>query len=168
MPRDIRINYVWATAETWDNYDLATLHLAWPKKELIKQCVHAFMKVNRDFYVEAARKDWEAREMTEEDYYKTLRDQGESQLPRYKHGRPGFGVTPLDDIPELSTETSISRRYNVITLSSYNYVLLNVARIVDTGPMIQVVSRILHQHFQTYWQRTYFPQIERDNELRFS
>ena len=118
------------------------------------------------FYSQAGIKDALARGIEVEEYYRTLRDQGELSLPSYVHGRPGFGVTPLDSIEE--PEQTFQRRYNKITLSNYNYVLIQVARIVDTGPMIGVASKILQHHFDTYWERNYLPQIDRDQRCSFT
>jgi hypothetical protein len=166
MSRKIRLNYIYATAETWERFDLACEQLGWANKSLVQQCVHAFFAKHQGFYAESALKDLAAREMDEHDYYRILRDESEAKLPKYVKGRPGFGVTPLDEVDSL--DEGIQRTYNVVTLSNYNSVLLKVARIVDTGPMVQVVSRIVHHHFETYWETNYFPQIERDKKLIFS
>lgn len=168
MARDIRMNYLYANQTTWERFDLACDQLGWANKSLVQQCIQAFFKRHRDFYAEAALKDADAREMQESDYYRTLRDGAEEDLPRYTKGRPGFGVTPLDPFPFVESDENIRRSYNVITLGNYNAVLLKVARIVDTGPMIQLVSRILQQHFDTYWETIYEPQIKRDQTCTFT
>ncbi|NET34456.1 MAG: hypothetical protein F6K19_20930 [Cyanothece sp. SIO1E1] len=166
MARDIRLNYIYANEATWERFDLACDQLGWASKSLVQQCIHAFFKKNRTFYAEAAIKDAEAREVNEVDYYRILRDETEEDLPRYTKGRPGFGITPLDDVPFVEAD-QVKRRYNVITLSNYNFVLLRVARIIDTGPMIQLASRILQQHFGTYWTTNYQPQIKCDQTCSF-
>lgn len=170
MARDIRINYLYASPKIWARYDLACDQLGWANKSLVQQCIHAFLgnKENRVLYAEAAIKDAEARGMDAAEYYRVLRDASEENLTRYTNGRPAFGATPLDRIPFLETTHSEKRRYNTITLSNYNFVLLRVARIIDTGPMVQLVSRILEHHFDVHWEKRYKPQIDRDTACSFN
>ncbi|MBE7380466.1 MAG: hypothetical protein F6J95_003515 [Leptolyngbya sp. SIO1E4] len=167
MARDIRINYLYGNQTTWERFDLTCKQLGWANKSLMQHCIHAFFEEHQAFYSDAALKDAIARAMGEADYYRTLRDATEEDLSRYAQGRPGFGVTPLDKIPFIESEQNTRRRYNVITLGNYTYVLLRVARIVDTGPMLQLVSRIFQQHFETCWTVKYQPQIERDQTCTF-
>lgn len=167
MPREIRINYLYGTPITWERFDLACEELGWANKSLVQQCLQAFFKKNREFYVKAGYSDADARGLIASDYYRLLRDEPDEALPRYTKGRPGFGVTPLDEVDLVPTDKEGQRRYNVINLSRYNYVLFKVATIVDTGPTVQLVSRIVQQHFDIYWDSNYWPQIERDRDCRF-
>lgn len=168
MPsKEERISYLYLDNETGDHFDLACSELGWAYKSLVQQCVAAFFAKNRDFYAKCAHVDAEARGMTEEAYYETLRDRSEAELSPYRAGRPAFGATPLDQIPTVETGEDNRRRYGVITLSGYNYTLLQVARIVDMGAMVQLISRIIKQHFETYWETNYLPQIERDKNKTF-
>ncbi|MBE9108268.1 hypothetical protein IQ273_02375 [Nodosilinea sp. LEGE 07298] len=167
MARQVRLNYIYASATTWERFDLACDQLGWAKKSLVQQCLHEFFHQHHAFYQGAAIADAAARQMDEAEYYRTLRDKSEDDLRRYTLERPGFEVTPLDPVPFNPSGTDIQRTYNVITISNYNAVLLKVARIVDTGPMVQLVSRIIEQHFEAYWEKNYFPQIERDMNCSF-
>ncbi|MEO0769462.1 MAG: hypothetical protein AAFY72_08505, partial [Cyanobacteria bacterium J06649_4] len=146
MARDIRINYLYASEATWQRFDLTCDYFGWANKSFVQQCIQDFFDSHRAYYVEAALKEIDARQVEETTYYQVLRDASEDALPRYQKGRPGFGITPLDDFPFVEAEQTIKRRYNVITLGNDSAVLLKVARIVDTGPMVQLVSRILEQH----------------------
>ncbi|MDB9529611.1 hypothetical protein PN498_26710 [Oscillatoria sp. CS-180] len=150
-----------------ERFNSASEHVGWPYRTLVQQVIHAFFGKHRAFYIEAAIKDAEARGMQESDYYRILRDESEDELNRYISGRPGFGPAPLDPIEPISTSSEFKQKYNTITLSNYNYVLLRVARIVDTGPLTQVVSRIVDYHFSNYWESNYLFQIERDQACKF-
>lgn len=164
---EMRINYIFADEETWERLTLACTELGWTKSLIVKQTLHGFCWRDGQFYADAAIKDAQARGMTEQDYFRTLRDGSEEDLARYLDGRPAFGASPIDKIA-LVTDPAFRRGYNTIGLSAYNYVLLRVARIVDGGPMVQVVSRMIVKHFQDNWQNSYQSQIDRDRDCTFS
>ncbi len=165
--REMRINYVFATSDTWEKVELACSELGWSKANILKQMVHGFMAADGNFYARAGILDAEARGMTEEDYFRTLRDGNDEDLSRYVAGRPAFGKAPIDDIDLIPAIDENKHRYNIIGLSAYNYVLLRVAQIVDGGAMVQVVSRIIMKHLQDRWATSYQPQIDRDQRCRF-
>lgn len=168
MPyKKVRLNYIYMEPETRERFDLVCNELGWQYKQLVSQCIQAFFKVNRNFYIDAGLVDCRARGMLEEDYYRTLRDQDKSDLPAYLTERPDFGVTPLDEVTAIETEKEFLRKYDTLTLSGYNSVLLRVARIVDMRPLSQLVSRIVKQHFERYWENIYAPQIELDKACKF-
>ena len=160
------LSYIYAKPEVWKRLE-AISELGWPAKTFLQHVCTAYLKVNRAYYAESAIKDAECREVSESDYYRILRDQGEEELPRYIKGTPGFGISPLVEIEMVPTGPETRHRYNKITLSNYNTVLLRVARIVENCPMTQLVSRILEQHFIKYWPTNYGPQFELDRECKF-
>lgn len=167
MIRELRINYIFAEEATWEKLMLACEELGWNKSAIVKQCLHGFFRRDGEFYANAGIIDAQARGMSEEDYFRTLRDGSEEDLARYVNGRSGFGASPIDAIVPIPTNPENKRSYNTIGLSAYNYVLLKVARIVDGGPMVQVISRMIVKHFQDNWEKTYQPQIERDRLCKF-
>lgn len=167
MIRDLRISYVFATPETWAKVELACSELGWSKASILKQMLHGFMAVDGAFYANAGKLDAAARGMSEEDYFRTLRDLSEKQLPRYLEGRPAFGKAPIDEIDLIPPNDENRYRYNTISLSAYNCVLVKVAHIVDTGPLVQVVSRAIVKHLDDKWEKNYLPQIERDRLCKF-
>lgn len=162
-----KVNYLYFDAETGRRFDLACDELGWAYKSLVQQCLAAYFAKNRAYYVQCALTDAKARGMEPGVYYRTLRDQTEADLKPYRAGRPGFGATPLDGVDPIPTGDDTRRRYGIITLSPYNYVLLQVARLVDIGSMVQLISRIVKQHFDLYWETNYYPQIERDKNESF-
>lgn len=146
---------------------LACEELGWNKSTIVKQCLHGFFRRDGAFYADAGILDAQSRGMSEEDYFKTLRDDSEDDLARYIAGRPGFGSSPIDAIDPVAQDANYKRTYNTIGLSAYNYVLLKVARIVDGGSMVQVVSRMLVKHLTDNWETIYQIQIDRDQNCRF-
>lgn len=146
---------------------LACTELGWSKAAIAKQCLHGFFRRDGDFYANAALIDAKARGMSEEDYFKILRDGSEEDLDRYIDGRPAFGAAPIDEIAPIPSLSENRRSYNTIGLSAYNYVLLKVARIVDGGSMTQVISRMIVKHLDDHWEKSYFSQIERDRLCKF-
>jgi len=167
MIRELRINYIFADDPTWEKLMLACEELGWNKSTIVKQCLHGFFRRDGEFYAEAGVLDAQSRGMREEEYFKTLRDKSEEDLVRYLEGRPGFGKSPIDEIEPISTESAYKRKYNTIGLSAYNYVLLKVARIVDGGTMVQVVSRMIVKHLADNWETAYQIQIDRDHRCKF-
>lgn len=162
----VRISDIYATEETWRRYDLAVDALGWSKKLLVQQCISAYFKGERlKYYQTCAVKDYTARGMTEKDYYKVLRFGKEADLPDYQTQVVNFGESRISRIAPISTEHG--RKFNTIKLGGYNYVLLRLARIVDGRSMSQVVSRIMHSHFEDYW-KVYQMQIEFDEQCSFS
>jgi hypothetical protein len=167
MIRELRINYIFAEQQTWERLMLACDELGWNKSAIVKQCLHGFFRRDGEFYADAGIIDAQARGMSEEEYFKTLRDSSEEDLQRYINGRPGFGASPIDLILPINSSVENKRSYNTIGLSAYNYVLLKVARVVDGGSMIQVVSRMIVKHLNDNWEKFYWPQIERDRLCKF-
>lgn len=167
MQRELRINYILATDSDWERINLACSELGWNKSTILKQFIHGFFRRYRDYYADAGILDAEHRGISQEQHFTILRDQGEKDLPRYRLGRPGFGVSPIDSIDPLPEDTNLRRHYNTISLSSYYFVLLRVARIVDGGAMSQLVSRIVVSHLTDNWADAYQTQIDRDQVCRY-
>lgn len=146
---------------------LACEELGWNKSTIVKQCLHGFFERDGAFYAKAGILDAQSRGMAEEDYFRILRDGSEDDLARYVAGRPGFGASPIDAIAPVLQKANYKRTYNTIGLSAYNYVLLKVARIVDGGTMVQVISRMLVKHLNDNWEPVYQIQIGRDRNCKF-
>jgi hypothetical protein len=94
------------------------------------------------------------------DWYKALRDGSEDDLRPCLAGRPAFGATHT--VPPVPTGAENKRLYNTLSVGGFNLVLLKSCKLVDLGPMSQVVSRIVAQHFDRYWATNYAPQLEFD------
>jgi hypothetical protein len=168
MIRELRVNYLFVEDTTWEKLTLACDELGWNKSSIVKQALHGFFRRDGAFYADAGILDAQSRGMSEEEYFRTLRDSSEDDLARYTAGRPGFGASPIDAIAPVPQESKYRRAYNTIGLSAYYYVLLKVARIVDGDSMVQVISRMVVKHFDDNWAVSYQPQIERDRNCRFN
>jgi hypothetical protein len=168
MLRSLRVNYILADDTTWERLMLACDELGWTKKLIVKQAIHGFCRRDGDFYAQAGVQDARARGMTEQDYFKVLRDGSPDDLAPYlENSPPKFGVSPLMTVPLLPTGSEYKRPYNYIDLSAYNYVLVRVAHIVERGSLIQVISRMVVKHLEDNWTTAYQLQIDRDRECRF-
>ena len=167
MIKEVRLNYILATSENWQRITLACDELGWNKSAIVKQMLHGFFRRDGKFYAEAGIMDAEARGLTEEDYFNCLRDESEEALRPYTGDRPLFGQSPIDATPPLPTDDSLKRKYNVIGLSAYNFVLLKVAKIVHRDSFVQVVSRMIVKHLNDNWEAVYQPQIDRDRTSKF-
>ncbi len=160
MVRTVVLNYVYLDPTTQERFDRASEELGWGTVNLIRQTVQAFLKVNRDYYVAAALADCKARGIDQRDHFRILRDHGEDGLQPYLAERPLFGESPLASVPAVPTKEDYRRRCSNLTLGDYNAVLLGVVRIVDQVSLAQVLSKIIRQHFQKYWEANYASQIE--------
>lgn len=167
MIKEVRLNYILATSENWQRITLACDELGWNKSAIVKQMLHGFFRRDGKFYAEAGIMDAAARGLTEEEYFNCLRDEGEEALRPYTGDRPLFGQSPIDATPPLPTDDSLKRKYNVIGLSAYNFVLLKVAKIVHRDSFVQVVSRMIVKHLNDNWEAVYQPQIDRDRTSKF-
>ena len=167
MSAEVRISYIYASDETWSKFEQACDRLGWQSKALIQQIIHSFFAKHKDFYCQAALADAEARGMQEQDYYVALKSGPDADLSPYKKHRPDFGSTPLAIIPDPEASKENRRRYNMVTLSDFNYVLLHSAMLVERANPVEIVSRIVAWHFIEYWERSYLPQIRHDDEHRF-
>jgi len=160
MVRKVVLNYVYMDLVTQERFDRAGEELGWGTVNLIRQTVQAFLKVNNNYYVEAALADCQARGMAQKDHFQLLRDQGEEGLQPYLSERPAFGTSPLASVPAVLTREDYRRRCSNLTLGDYSAVLLGVVRIVDQTSLAQVLSKIIWQHFQKYWESNYANQLE--------
>lgn len=167
MSRDLRVSYVFATAVVWEQIELSCEELGWTRAGILRQAIHGFMGRHGRFYADCGLRDAEARGLTESAYYEALRDGNHDNLPRYVTGHPGFGRSPLTDTPLVPQDEENRRRYSIIALGNYNYVLLRVAHIVEGDSLVQTVSRIIACHFDENWETRYLPQIARDKANRF-
>ena len=166
MAKEVNLNYVYMDPVTQERFDLACDELGWLYKQLVKNCLQAFFRVNKDFYIGCGLADCEARGMKETEYYQLLRDEGEEALKPYSGDRPIFGPSPLDKVPSVPNNPENRRRYSGITLGGYNLVLLRIAQIVSRESLVGLVSLIVKQHFSDYWEGTYLPQIYLDKECK--
>lgn len=155
---ELRVNYIYMDVQTSERFKTVSDSLGWAYRSLAQQCIHGFLGKYRPFYAAAAQDDYEARGLTEKEYYATL-EKGD-ELPEYKEDKPVWNDTPLSKVPAPPSTQANRYRYNTISLSDHNAVCLKVAQIVHEVPMTVLISRIIKDHFERYWESNYLPQIE--------
>ena len=174
MSKKLRINKIYGLPETWKRFDIATGEIGWSKKKFIQQITHAYFGKNRDYYADCAILDAAARGMDESAYYTALYDGGGTDhtknkllSPYLSAGCPVFEPNPLSTLPKVPTTDENTKNFNIIDVSDYYFVLLQVGQIVDGGPMSQLISRMLENHFFIFWERSYAHQIRLHERKRF-
>lgn len=167
MGKDVRLNYVLMTDETHQRFVAACDQLGWARKSLVQQCIQSFFTEHRPFYCNAAIADAEARGIKQSEYYSLLRNGDEGNLPDYLKLRPSFGESPIATTPPVPTDTGNRRRYSIVTMGDFNYVLLKVAKLIENDSWAGITSRIVSWHFSNYWESVYLPQIAMDEKRTF-
>lgn len=162
---ELRINYIYMDVQTAERFKTVSDSLGWAYRSLAQQCIHGFLGKYRQFYASAAGEDYQARGLTEQEYYITL-EQGDD-LPAYKTEKPIWNDTPLSKVPAPPSTQANRYRYNTISLSDHNAVCLKVAQIVHEVPLTVLISRIIKDHFERYWESNYLPQIEMHEKKMF-
>lgn len=131
------------------------------EKSLVTQFVRGWISRNRDYYLQLARMDAEAREMSFRDWGESVLNLGVEGLPDYKHEIKDIPPNPLRDIV---LPPSVGRRaLNYISLGTQNLVLLRVGILYDRDNAIGFVSRIIKEHLDRNWEKLYQPQIDAEN-----
>lgn len=162
---ELRINYIYMDVQTAERFQTTSTALGWAYRSLAQQCIHGFLGKYRAFYTAAAHDDYKARGLTEKAYYKLLEEGGD--LPEYKGEKPLWTETPLSKVPAPPSTKANRYRYNTISLSDHNAVCLKVAQIVHEVPLTVLVSRIVKDHFDRYWESSYLPQIQMYEQKTF-
>lgn len=165
MGVNVRLSYFYADSDNWEKFVSACDRLGWAQKSFLQQIAHSYFGKHGSYYANTAVLDAEARGMAESEYYQSL-SEGKDLLS-YKSQRPDIEPSPLARIPDPETTANNRRRYNVVSISDYYYVLLQVALIVDRCTLIEFFSRVVVWHFSTYWERSYQPQIDHAEKCLF-
>lgn len=163
---ELRINYIYMDVQTAERFKTVSDSLGWAYRSLAQQCIHGFLGKYREFYATAASEDCKARNLTEKEYYLAL-EKGD-ELPKYKENKPVWINTPLSKVPAPPNTQANRYRYNTISLSDHNAVCLKVAQIVHEVPLTVLISRIIKDHFERYWESNYLPQIEMYQQKTFT
>lgn len=165
--RRLRLTAIYLSPEDRDKFHRATRDVGWPEKTFIQQTIHAHLARHEAFYLRAALTDYETRGMSEQAYFAALRDEGIEALAPYPGYKPQWGETPLGAVPKVPATAENRMTYNTVTLSPYRLVMLRVAQVVYSEALTQLVSRIVTDHFLTYWERQYQRQLDADEQCRF-
>ncbi|KYC34579.1 transposase [Scytonema hofmannii PCC 7110] len=132
------------------------------EKSLISQYVRGWIGRNRDYYLQLARIDAAAREISFRQWGETVFKDGIEALPDYKQEVTNLPPNPLWDVT-LSSDATVRRQLNYITLGTQNLVLLKVGIYYDRDGAIGFISRIVKEHLDRNWDKLYAPQVEAEN-----
>ena len=163
---ELRINYIYMDVQTSARFKAVSDSLGWAYRSLAQQCIHGFLGKYREFYTAAAQDDYQARGMTGQEYYIALEEGKE--LTAYQTKKPIWTDTPLSKVPAPPSTQDNRYRYNTISLSDHNAVCLKVAQLVHEVPLTVLISRIIKDHFERYWESNYLPQIEMHKQKIFT
>ncbi|NEP01357.1 MAG: transposase [Symploca sp. SIO2E9] len=131
------------------------------EKGLITQFVRGWIGINRKYYLDLAKKDASARDISFKQWGETVVKEGIEFLPRYNHEIKDIPPNPLRDVA-LSPDV-IRKGINYISLGTQNLALLRVGIHYDRDNAIGFVSRIVKEHLDRNWDRLYASQVEAEN-----
>ncbi len=131
------------------------------EKTLVTQYVRGWLSRNRDYYLDLARLDAQARGLSFRAWGEIITAQGIETLAAYQQELKDIPPSPLRDI--VMSPDAIRKPINYITLGLQNLALLRVAIHYDRDNAIGFVSRIIKEHLDRNWDKLYAPQIEADN-----
>lgn len=127
-------------------------------KTLVTQYVRGWIGRNRDYYLDLAKRDADARELSSEQWVDIMLDQGIEGLPDYKH-QIEVPPSPLKDIV-LPSADLIKHQVNYILLTEQNLALLRIGIFYDRDSAVSFISRIIREQLQRNWEKLYLPQVE--------
>ena len=131
------------------------------EKTLITQYVRGWIGRNRDYYLDLARKDAEARRIPFRQWGETVIHQGLEALPPYQEELKNILPSPLRDVV---LAPSVERKaLNYISLGKQNLALLKVGVHYDRDNAIGFVSRIVKEHLDRNWDKLYASQVEAED-----
>lgn len=131
------------------------------EKTLITQYVRGWISRNRDYYLNLARMDAEARGVSFKLWGETVVASGIEELPSYCKEIKNIPPSPLNSVA-LSPD-SIRKGVNYIVLGKQNLALLRVGIHYDRDNALGFVSRIVKEHLDRNWEKLYEPQVQAEN-----
>lgn len=126
---------------------------------LVTQYIRGWIGRKRDYYLNLAKLDAQARELTSEQWVDIMLGEGTKGLPPYKHKITVEG-NPLRDVALLPVEEMVKRQLNYIVLAEQNICLLRIAVLYDGDSAVRYVSRIVKEHLARNWETLYLPQVQ--------
>ncbi|MEA5554400.1 transposase [Anabaena cylindrica UHCC 0172] len=127
-------------------------------KTLVTQYIRGWIGRNRDYYLDLAKRDAQARELSSEQWVEIMLNQGVEGLPDYQHPIE-VPDSPLKNIV-LPTSGLLKHQLNYILLTEQNLALLRIGIFYDRDSAIGFVSRIIREQLQRNWEKLYLPQVE--------
>jgi hypothetical protein len=131
------------------------------EKSLITQFVRGWIGRNREYCLDLARRDADARGIGFRQWGETVFKEGIEALPDYQKELGDVPSNPLRDV--ALTPDTVRRPLNYITLGVQNICLLRVAILYDRDNAIGYISRIVKEHLDRNWEKLYASQVDAEN-----
>jgi hypothetical protein len=127
---------------------------------LVTQYIRGWIGRKRDYYLNLAKMDAQARVLTSEQWVDIMLSEGSKGLPPYETPIIRVEGNPLRDVALLPVDEMVKRQLNYIVLAEQNICLLRVAVLYDGDSLVRYVSRIIKEHLQRNWETLYLPQVQ--------
>lgn len=161
MAEKFGLTYFYVTPENADRLEAFRVCTGDSEKSLITQYVRGWLGRNRQHYLDLARLDAKARDISFKRWGEITVSYGIEALPLYKGEIKDIPIDPLRDV-QLPPST-IRKSINYITLGKQNLALLRVGIHYDRDNAIGYVSRIVKEHLDRNWATLYKFQVEAEN-----
>lgn len=161
MAERFAIAYYYVTPEDKERLDSFREMSGDSEKHLITQYVRGWIGRNRDYYLDLARKDAEARGMDLPSWAKVIVSEGIGGLPNYEKELTDIPPSLLREV--VVPPSSVKRPLSYITLGRQNVALLRVGVHFDRDNTIGFISRIVREHIQRNWEKLYSSQVATEN-----
>jgi|GEM_PF-2566647 len=174
--KEVNLNTIYVPDRQWQMLELSWLHLGYSPRTIAKNALQGFFAKYKDYYSNAALLDAESRRMKPREHYKALKEGLElSPIITSASHQP----SPIAWVQNL-VKPENKRRYSTFEMSQYNYVLLQMAIILDGGTLPSVVSKCLFAHLgelyeiepnnprSSAWARSYYPQIKLNEDCCYT
>jgi hypothetical protein len=161
MAERFLLAYYYVTPEDFKRLEDFRLLAGDSEKYLVTQYVRGWIGKNRNYYLELAKQDAEARNISFQDWGKIVIAKGMEALPNYQKELKSIPPSPLRGV--VLPPNIIRRPINYITLGKQNTALLRVGIYYDRDNTIGFVSRIVKEHLDRNWESLYLSQIEAED-----
>lgn len=128
---------------------------------LIMQYIRGWIGRNRDYYLQLARIDAAAREISFSQLAETVYKEGVEALPPHNREISNIPPSPLRDV--ALPPNVIKRKVSPIGLGVQNLVLFRIGIYYDRGDTVGFVSRIVKEHLDRNWDKLYASQVAAEN-----
>lgn len=151
------LGYYYCSSEHSDKIDKFRATVGDTETTLISQYTRGLIGRNRDLFLDLAKADAEAREISFQKWGKMVFDSDMRCLPPAKHR---ISLPPLPLVKTQLTEEKVRRKLNYITLGTQNLVLFKLIQYYYYGDRaIDFVSDIVADHLDRLWDKLYASQV---------
>lgn len=161
MPERFSLSYYYISPQDFKRIEAFKRCSGDSEKILVTQYVRGWLGKNRDYYLNLARMDAQARGLSFREWGETVVSKGTEGLSGYKKDIGDIPPNPLRDI--TLTPDAIRRGINYIELGKQNLALLRTGSLYIGDNAIGFVSRIIKEHLARNWEKLYLPQVEAED-----